>query len=196
MIRLLSLLLVAALFWLILTREETVELGPGVKAPDAPLQTKPASTETLVLNGYRLEPLADFSIKAKVLGREDYSWDREADLAPVDLALGWGRMSDESVLAAVEIDQSDRWYHWRVRGRRIPRREVVTHSANMHLIPYDEDVRAWFDDVRRGQIVSIQGQLVRAEADDGWRWTSSLTRGDTGADSCELILVRQIRVVE
>ena len=38
--------------------------------------------------------------------------DRESDLAPVDLALGWGRMSDEAILKDIQISQSGRFYFW------------------------------------------------------------------------------------
>ena len=44
--------------------------------------------------------LAGFSVEARVLGREDYRFDREADYAPTDLALGWGRMTEDAVVAA------------------------------------------------------------------------------------------------
>ena len=42
-------------------------------------------------NGYRIIPLEKFNFEARVLRAEHYSMDREAQLAPVDLALGWGR---------------------------------------------------------------------------------------------------------
>ena len=57
------------------------------------------------------------------------------------------------------------------------------------------DVAAALDDVREGSIVELRGFLIEAQADDGWRWRSSLTRDDTGARACELVYVEQVRAV-
>ena len=57
---------------------------------------------------------------------------------PEDLALGWGRMSDSDVLAKIDITQSGRFYYWHVDDFPIPRREIETSSANMHMIPSDD----------------------------------------------------------
>jgi hypothetical protein len=59
----------------------------------------------------------------------------------------------------------------------------------MHLIPTSSVLAEKMKNIRAGQIVRIVGQLVEARAPDGWRWTSSLTRNDTGAGACELIRV-------
>lgn len=195
MVRILVLLLAALLVWQLLLRPGSVELGPGVLAAEDPVQRDPSSTDTFDLEGYRITPLAEFKIRAKVLSREDYSMGREADLSPVDLALGWGRMSDEQVLQHIAISQSGRWYRWRTDNFPIPRREIETHSANMHMIPADEFIEDMLDDTREGQIVEFSGLLVRADADDGWHWSSSLTRNDTGARACEVFYVQRVRTI-
>lgn len=195
MLRVLLLIAIVLGAWRYFLGEDSVELGAGVSAADAPRQTRLAGAESFDLNGYRITPLAGFSIRAKVLAREDYRFGREADLAPLDLALGWGRMSDEAVLAQITISQSGRWYRWHTRSFPIPRREIETHSANMHLIPADERVADTLQDIRSGQVVKLEGLLVRAVGDDGWRWQSSLTRNDTGSRSCELVYVERARIV-
>lgn len=172
-----------------------VALGPGVKAAGTPRQSAIEAPRSFDHNGFQVTPLADFSIRAKVLSREDYHFGREAELSPVDLALGWDRMSDEQVLQDIDISQSGRWYRWRTETFPIPRRDIETQSANMHLIPGDSLVQDRLDDVRAGQIVQLEGYLVRADADDGWHWVSSLTRDDTGGRSCELVYVKRVRIV-
>jgi hypothetical protein len=194
LIRLLLLLaLVMGIRFLLLPDE--VALGPGVRAPEQPRQSIIDEQPRFQLNGYQVSPLAEFSIQAKLLAREDYRLGREADLSPVDFAVGWGPMSDESVLQDIEITQSGRWYRWRTSSFPIPRREIETHSANMHLIPADAAVRKAIDQMRPGQIVELRGYLVGVEADDGWRWISSLSREDTGGRSCELVYVRRATIV-
>jgi len=180
--------------WLL--RDDAIEHGPGVLAHDVPLQRGADEARAFEHNGYRIKPLADFTIKARVLGREDYRLDREAELAPMDLALGWGPMSDQAVLDEIDISQSGRWYRWHAKQLPIPRRDIERNSANMHLIPADEWVNDTLDDIREGSIVELRGFLVEAKSDDGWRWRSSLTRDDTGARACELVFVERVRLIE
>ena len=79
-------------------------LPPGVRPGEAPLQTRvPAALGGFRLQPAQLSPLAGFSIEARVLSREDYRAGREAELSPTDLALGWGRMRDDAVLARLDI---------------------------------------------------------------------------------------------
>jgi hypothetical protein len=137
-----------------------------------------------------LQPLAGFSVDARVLSREDYSLGREADLSPTDLALGWGRMRDDAVLSQLSIDQSNRWYHYRWQGAPpIPVDEIVRSSANLHMIPSSDVVAKELARVRKGDRVRIEGWLVEADAPDGWRWRSSLTREDSGSGACEVVYV-------
>jgi hypothetical protein len=141
-----------------------------------------------------LTALASFTLTARVLGVEHYYLDRGSDLVPVDLALGWGPMSDSGILSRISISQSGRFYYWHVNEFPISRRDIEVHSANMHLIPATSAVEKEIKRVQVGSIVRIDGYLVEARAGDGWRWVSSLTREDTGAGACELIWVEKIEV--
>ena len=88
-----------------------------------------------------------------------------------------------------------RWYRWRAQQLPIPLRSVQTHSANMHMVPANQLIADRLNDIREGDLIELSGQLIRADAPDGWRWISSLTRNDTGDGSCELVLVEDVRVV-
>ncbi len=109
--------------------------GAGVIAAEDPIQRNLDNATPIIKNGYQITPLADFHVEARVLSAEHYWMDHEADLAPVDLALGWGPMSDEAVLDKITISQSNRFYFWRLESFPIPREDIETHSANMHMIP-------------------------------------------------------------
>ncbi|MBS1766066.1 MAG: hypothetical protein JST05_01495 [Acidobacteria bacterium] len=170
-----------------------VKTGPGVIAPEDPIQTG-CDPQTWDVNGYRLSALASFAMKARVLSTERYHFDRCADLVPQDVAFGWGQMSDSRILSQLDISQSGRFYFWSCQEFPISRRNIETHSANMHLIPADREVRSAILSLRRGQVVSLEGFLVRADAPDGWHWISSLTREDTGDGACELVYVQRISV--
>ena len=172
-----------------------VKVPPGSIAPNQPIQMQ-VNAKTIHPHGkYSLEVLANFEIEARVLSKETYSHGREAELSPVDLALGWGAMSDSAVIEKLSISQGGRFYHYRWENEPpIPPQEIVRNSANMHLIPVDAYVEKQLKAVRVGQVVTIAGQLVEARAPDGWRWRSSLTREDSGAGACEVVRVEAIDV--
>src|SRR5260370_17242992 len=74
----------------------------GALAPDEPVQTdleSAAGAAPVRLGRWMLTPRANYDITARILSREDYRFDRLADLVPEDLALGWGPMADNHVLA-------------------------------------------------------------------------------------------------
>ena len=189
-------LLVIVIVFGLYNHSRQVRLGPGVMVSEIPQQKIIESSINHQVADYSITEIATFSIMAKVLSRENYYLDRGADLSPVDLALGWGNMSDEAVLEKIDISQSHRFYRWRVKSFPIPRREIETHSANMHLIPFNDAIKSDMKRVRKGDIVEISGSLVNVTSEtDGWRWNSSLTRNDTGAGACELIWVKSFDIV-
>jgi len=169
--------------------------GPGEIAPDIPVQGALADAPALWRKAdYTIKPLTTFSITARVLSRADYRFDHEAGLVPVDLALGWGRMSDSAVLDKIDISQSGRFYYWRVNEFPIPKREIIESSANMHLIPADANVEREIKRTRDGDIVRFDGYLVEVDGENGYRWISSLSRADSGAGACELVWVEHFDI--
>lgn len=183
------------ILWWILTPDQ-VELGAGVFAPDAPQQRMIDNPKSFNYKDYRITPLADFSLKAKVILREDYSLGRESELSPTDLVLGWDKMSDEAVLKHIEFRQSSRWYYYRFQSAPITQTEMAVNSANMHMIPAEDWIENDLDAVVAGQVIEIQGKLVEVKAQDGWHWKSSLRRDDTGGGACELVFVESIKIVQ
>ncbi|WP_243321521.1 hypothetical protein [Geothrix sp. SG200] len=188
-----GLVLVAAFLW---WDQRAVSQPAGALAPEEPVQEPPESTATWTFKNHTITPLAAFDIHARILGKERYRFDRAAELSPVDLALGWGPMSDSRILEAFTIDQRDRWYFWRSARMPVPETQVVSHSANMHMIPANGGVARRLKAARVGQLVHLKGQLVRADGKDGWHWVSSLSRTDTGDGSCEVIWVESAQVAD
>lgn len=161
---------------------------------DSPVQTA-TSAAPFAFQGYQVKPLATFSVRARVLSREDYSLGKEADLSPIDLALGWKRMADPAVYEALNISQGGRWYRYSWRDQPpIALQEIIESSANMHMIPASDAVGRALRKARKGSFIRITGKLVEVSQPNGWRWTSSLTRSDSGANSCELVFVETAQV--
>jgi hypothetical protein len=167
----------------------------GQIAPAEPLQTDIAPAVPLPHGRWMLTPRAAYDITARILSREDYRFDAMADLVPEDLALGWGPMSDNLVLAHFDISQGVRFYSWRPRGALpIARETVITHSANTHVIPADKGAARQLARLRVGQVVHLSGVLVDASRDDGAFLHTSLTRADSGPGACEVLLVQSVEV--
>ena len=167
--------------------------APGVVAGDIPSQEDLGGAGPRLSRGhFTLEPRAKFGMTGRVLSREDYQLDDLAPIAPTDLAMGWGRMSDTDVLDKIRISQSNRFYYWYTDNFPIPRHEIEDSSANMHMIPANDTVARELRDVRPGEVVHFEGFLVDVKRDDGWHWNTSLTREDTGAGGCEIVLVEGI----
>lgn len=174
-------------------------LRSPVATTQQPLADSPVQTATreapFVRQGYEIKPLANFAVRARVLSREDYVLGREADLSRTDLALGWQRMADPAVYGPLNISQGGRWYRYSWRDQPpIPLQEIIESSANMHMIAADATVERALSKVRKGQFVRITGKLVEVSHASGWRWTSSLTRSDSGARACELVWVESLQV--
>lgn len=190
-------LMIAALFvavwWMHALRP--VSHAPGVIAPDIPLQADIAgSPPQLHKKDIAITPLATFAITARVLSRADYRWDTAAAISPVDLALGWGRMSDSAVIDKIEISQSVRFYFWTVREFPIPEREIIESSANMHLVPADSSVAHAINRTKQGDVVTFSGYLIEARWPNGGTWRSSLTRSDSGPGACEIVWVENFLI--
>src|SRR5207249_2453817 len=102
---------------------------------------------------------------------------------PEDLALGWGPMSDNHVLAAFDVSQGARFYTWRPRGPLpIAREDVIVHSANTHVIPADARIRSELARLRVGQVVHLAGTLVDAHLADAHGYRRRRLRGDAGRE--------------
>jgi len=169
--------------------------APGVLVTADPEQNDIDSADTIERGEFRLRPRAEFSATVRVLRREEYSLGPLAKLMPTDFAVGWGPMSDTSVLASIEISQGNRFYYWRTENWPIGRADIERHSANWHVIPENAAVGRVLDRLRRGSVVELRGRLVDIEGGESGMRTS-LSRNDTGAGACEILLVESATIAE
>ena len=163
---------------------------PGVLVESEPQQIALSDAEPPIEHGeYHLKPLARFSLDARILHRKTYGYDRGAKLVPIDLAVGWGAMSDQAVLDRLKITQSMRFYWYEYQSPPIPKEQIISHSTNLHVIPATPAIASFCKSVRQGELVHLDGELVEATGPEIGTWRSSLTRTDTGNGACELMLV-------
>jgi hypothetical protein len=167
---------------------------PGVLIPSDPYQGPTGRGVPWKENGNEFTPLAYFHVRARILRTESYWLDHGSAISPLDLAVGWGPMSDQAVLDQLSISQGQRWYTWRPEHQRLPlsNEDIVSHSANIHIIPSTPEIKKQLRGLREGDIADLDGSLVEVQMADGGKWISSLSRTDTGGGACELMWVRAV----
>jgi hypothetical protein len=187
--------LVVLAFLAIATSWDRTERWPeGTKIDDEPVQEELAEPRVTAFEGYELIPKATYRVRARILGRERYRLGRESDLSSYDLALGWGVMSDQRVIDALEIRQGTRRYTYAWSGDEPAHPSALARqSANHHIIAGSPDVNEVIEDTPVGGALELEGDLVVVEAPDGWRWATSLSRMDVGDGACEIFHVKRAR---
>lgn len=162
-----------------------------VDLSQTPWQTPLQPSPTFNYAGHRVAARAVLSLEATVLGAQRYTRGPESALSPLDLALGWGPMAQPEVFEALGITQSGRWYHyrWGPEGPPIPRETIIRTSSNVHVVPASPELHRRLLGLAEGDRVRLQGWLIDVERPDGARWTTSLTRDDSGAGACEILYV-------
>jgi hypothetical protein len=172
-----------------------IHRDPGEVAAADPLQSQLESQETLTRGNFQVIPQAQFSAEVRVLSRERYRLGDLADVSPLDIAVGWGPMSDSAVLADLDIWQSGRFYFWHYDDEPpISRRDIESHSANWHLVPANDVVWRKLQGLRVGDVVKLDGMLVNLANPELGTINTSLTRDDTGAGACEIIYVEKASI--
>ncbi len=192
---LIYLIIIAIILSLYYWHNRPAPYGPGVAVPEIPLQ-EDTDKESFLFKDFTFKPLAKFHIRARVLSKENYYVDESSKLSPTDLAMGWGNLSDKTIIDQLDIGQRGRFYFWKPKDNDypIPKKDIIRSSANMHIIPANSIVEDTLSDVRKGNIVVVDGYLVEISKPDGWHWKSSTTRNDSGDGACEVIYTESLEI--
>ena len=181
-------------WWL---HERSVSRPPGVLVAAEPLQQVLDPAPEFDDRGHRFIRRARYNITARVLRRDIYRIDGGAALAPVDLAVGWGPLSDSRIVNQLELSQMGRFFYWKPKNFAtfpLTPQALIEHGAQMHLIPATKDIDGRMRRLRPGQITTIGGYLVDVRGPGGFVWNTSLTRNDTGNGACEIVWVETLEV--
>lgn len=139
-------------------------------------------------------PRASFDVQAQVASADRYRHDAGAFLAPVDLALIWGKLPQEPYKSQVNYGQITRYYFWNTKSNELDLEYIQSHSSNMHLIPSSPRIREALFAVGDGDAVHLSGLLVDASTAEGFNWHTSMTRVDSGPGACELVWVEKLQI--
>lgn len=159
-----------------------------VRAPHGPSLDSPPSTALWSAGDYVLIPRQAFSVEAQVLAIQPYT-DRDSGLSPLDMAVGWGPMSNPRNLSSIELIQEGRAL--RAEGLPIGEAEFHEHCWNLAIIPANRAIEDMLDNfLRVGNLVELRGQIVDVER--GTRtWHSGTTPGST-----RILWLRNCRLVQ
>ena len=172
-----------------------VEVGPSIEVGEtrAPWRDD---------KGFRYASLGRFEGRAMVLARRNYDLGEFAALAPTDLALGWGTLSDPRVIDQLSFPQyksfSSRFVVPELkRGSDLAQRpwpeldRMFTALTHVHTIPGDRAIRKTLAGIRPGQVIRFKATLVDAVGPSGFHYASSLALGD---HECEVAWIDELEL--
>jgi len=168
--------------------------APGVLVPDAPVQRDETPRVVGDFGDFQLTSFARYTLRGRVLGRKRYHGGIQSQLVPVDIAVGWARMSDQAVLDQFDLTMGNRFFFYEWQGQpALPPGEIMRSAANNHIVSANDEVEKAVSRLHVGELVEMQGWLVDATGPGGFRWRSSRRRDDTGNGACELFLVESVK---
>jgi hypothetical protein len=193
--------LLGGLNWYAYERE--VRQPPGVLADTPPKIVLGSDRPPWVDgHGFSYRALGRMSGRVVVVSRKNYSIGEFAHLAPTDLAIVWGPLSDPESYAQLHFDQRGSPLAGRFvfpelkRGTPLaarPMREIesflLANLTHVHTIPADADVAKRLAHIRPGQVITFSGVLVEAKSPSGGTYVSSLALGDY---NCEIVWVEEV----
>jgi len=169
-----------------------------------PYQEGLSATETYKkeISGYTyiMTPLASYELHGRVAHKKKYRWDWKALIAPFDLAIIWGGLTDEACRKGISYSQSSRWYYFKYKaGFPYGESYILNCSSNSHIVPANDNLYRALYRVREGDEVILKGELIKIDVTKGnavYWWHSSLSRTDLGNGSCEVLYLKQLQIGE
>jgi hypothetical protein len=147
---------------------------------------------------YRITPRFRWDQSARVVSEEPYRFGAAGSLIPEDLALAWGPLLAAPFAGKISYSQSSRFFFWRTKEGWLDRGTIVSHAANVHIIPATARLRRVVRCMSRGDDVRLEGWLVDVDgvSDPDFHWGTSTTREDEGPNSCETVYLERLTINE
>lgn len=171
-------------------------LPKQVHVEDEPEQHSVTDFVWIQKNNYQLGFTDKILIRGMILSTHHYNDDEKSDIAPIDVVIGWKKMSDPDVVSKVYIMQNGRFYFWKVNEFPIPRAEIESSSTNLHIVPDSKQLTDRLKTLRVGDIVSLEGYLSDVKDEDERIWVTSRVRNDSGDGACEIMLVKNLSIID
>ncbi|HJF28313.1 hypothetical protein OC498_00425 [Acinetobacter bohemicus] len=148
-----------------------------------------------MVQGQSISALQPFQGDFRILGSKIYNDDPQSKFSPIDYAVSWGLFAEPEIARHISVNQYDRYLNWKMDRVPVPTEKAMQMVSNMHIIPANPTIAKAIKQVKRGDLVRLQGELVEVR-DKELVWTSSLTPTDTGDGACEVFRVSSIQWIE
>ncbi|MBE5821998.1 MAG: hypothetical protein E7311_05385 [Clostridiales bacterium] len=182
----------------VVTEKVTIKKGAYIEGPRQEKISKKEQTVNVGGIKVNITKLAKYDITGIVLDTEKYN----DVVGPIDVGLAWGKLAENNnykkFTSCVVKNRTLTWMSnnsaWiREMGGE---NEITKNCSNNHLIPANDNIRKEILKINKDEYVRLTGYLVRAEWNVGntkhvWG-PSSLSRTDTGNNSCEIMYVETI----
>ena len=112
-----------------------------------------------------------------------------------DICVVWGANAEELDLSQFTFTHGDWTCYVSTSSSEAWRKFKMDGLANNHVLPSTPELAARFRDVRIGDSIVIDGQLVDYSTDGGASRTTSVVRTDTGNGACEIIYVTDFQFI-
>jgi len=147
---------------------------------------------------YRIVPRFRWDQSARVVSEEPYRFGAAGSLIPEDLALVWGPLLEPPYAGRISYSQGSRFFFWRTKDPSLDRGTIVSHAANVHVIPASTRLSWAIACVSVGDDVRLEGWLVDVEGitDPDFHWGTSTSREDEGPNSCETVYLERLTIGE
>ncbi len=194
---------IALLIWIvwIVFPEKTISHEPGILVTEEPKRTEIRQLPPFPYKKkYNITLLQGYEVKARLLHKKNYLFlDSAVDLAPIDMVLGWGIMSDSEVLDHMSFSIMNRYYRaYLDDDAHFDWSQIEPYLDNNHLIPATGAVETALKSARVGDLIHLKGFLVDVSKPNGYRWSSSTSNGSVGETvmTCKLIYVIQFDIIK
>ena len=146
-----------------------------------------------------LRKRAKYKISAKVAVKYRYADKYFSKIAPLDLALIWGKVADKQYKKYIKFSQSLRFAFYKYSfDCPLPKDYISTHFSNNHIIPANGNIKkALIMLVKKNKQIYLEGYLVDINGIIKKRTFSaatSLKRDDNWGGACEIFYVTKVIV--
>ncbi|MDQ8935223.1 hypothetical protein [Acinetobacter rudis] len=166
------------------------------------LQVHAASSAYNIANGLaptlksqQMSVLEPFEGQFRILGSKEYHDDEQAKFSPIDFAVTRGMFTAPDIARQISINQYDRYLNWKMPHPPIHPQLATQLVSNMHIIPANPEIARQIKQVKRGDLVRLEGDLVQIN-DRDLVWKSALDWNGVGDGACKLIRVDSIQWIE
>jgi hypothetical protein len=159
----------------------------------SPVLTPVNPSFTVEHQGCTLEAAMKCHYEGRVLAVKGYHGDAAATISPMDMVIGWEKMSAPLVFETLTFNQHERVAY--LEGPLDVRVALVAYNTmwtQLHLIPADAAIERDIVDILPGTIVRIEGHLVHITGSQ-LDWPTSTSLEDTGLGACDNVWVESIR---